>query len=240
MMKNSTIELERSNMLAIIGAMDEEVNAILLKMENTRNESIGPVNFYHGTLNNKEVILFKSGIGLSMASMSTSLCLSHYDIHGVINIGTAGGLKENQNVLDIVVSDKITYHDFDITPFGNSRDFSSKNRYVFSSSTDYVNLFKTLLHKHPVWIGPMVSGNQFIHSEEQIATITNYFPEALAVEMEGAAIAHVCNAFDCPFIVIRSISDLVKNPKNNMTFDEYLLKASERSAQFCFDFVKLT
>jgi adenosylhomocysteine nucleosidase len=240
MMKNSTIELERCNMLAIIGAMDEEVNAIKSLMVNIQIENIGPIVFYHGRLNDKEIILFKSGIGLSMASMSTSLCLSHYKIDGVINIGTAGGLKDNQNVLDIVVSDKITYHDFDITPFGNTRDFSSNNRYVFTSDSNYIDLFKSLNHKHPVWIGPMVSGNQFIHSEEQIDTIVKFFPEALAVEMEGAAIAHVCNTFNCPFIVIRSISDLVRNPKNNMTFNEYLLKASERSAQFCFDFVKLT
>lgn len=238
-MKNSTIELERCNMLAIIGAMDEEVNAIKHLMINTRIEHIGPLDFIHGKLNEREVVLFKSGIGLSMAAMSTSLCLSHYEISGVINIGTAGGLKENQNVLDIVVSDKITYHDFDITPFGNSRDFSLNNRYVFNSDPYFIERFKSIKHKHPVWVGPIVSGNQFIHSDEQIDIITKYFPEALAVEMEAAAIAHVSSCFECPFIVIRSISDLVRNPKNNMTFDEYLLKASERSAQFCYDFVSL-
>ncbi len=226
-------------MLAIIGAMDEEVNALKALMQNIRTEKIGPIEFILGTLNNKEIVLFKSGIGLSMAAMSTSICLSHYAIQGVINIGTAGGLKDFQNVLDIVVSDKITYHDFDITPFGNTRDFSDNNRYVFSSNETYINAFKSLQQNHPVWIGPMVSGNQFIHSDEQINLIDKLFPEALAAEMEGAAIAHVSTSFNCPFIVIRSISDLVRNPKNNMTFDEYLIKASERSAQFCFEFVAL-
>ncbi len=238
-MKNSTIELERVNMIAIIGAMDEEVSALLNLMDNVRVESIGNVNFYHGTLNSKEVVLFKSGIGLSMAAMSTSICLSHYSIEGVINIGTAGGLKDNQQVLDIVVSDKITYHDFDITPFGNTRDFSNKNRYVFNSNEIFVEKFKSLNKDERVWIGPLVSGNQFIYNDEQINTITKHFPEALAVEMEGAAIAHVCSEFKCPFIVIRSISDLVRNPKNEMTFDEYLHKASERSAKFCFNFMTL-
>ncbi len=238
-MKNSTIELERGNMLAIIGAMDEEVSAIESLMVHTRLERIGPVDFILGKLNDKEVILFKSGIGLSMAAMSTSLCLSHFEISGVINIGTAGGLNKDQNVLDIVVSEKITYHDFDITPFGNSRDFSTNNRFVFNSDTHFIERFKSMEHLHPVWIGPMVSGNQFIHSDAQIDEIIKYFPEALAVEMEGAAIAHVASSFECPFIVIRSISDLVRNPKNNMTFDEYLLKASARSALFCFNFVSL-
>ena len=238
-MKSFIIGLERVSMIAIIGAMDEEVNALLQLMENVRVELIGNVNFYHGILNSKDVVLFKSGVGLSMAAMSTSICLSHYSIDGVINIGTAGGLKDNQNVLDIVVSDKITYHDFDITPFGNTRDFSSNNRYVFKSDESYIQKFKELERNNNVWIGAIVSGNQFIHSNEQVNTITQYFPEALAVEMEGAAIAHVCNEFKIPFIVIRSISDLVKNPKNEMTFDEYLLKASERSAKFCFEFMSL-
>lgn len=226
-------------MIAIIGAMDEEVNALLKLMEDIRVESIGKVNFYHGTLSSKEVVLFKSGIGLSMAAMSTSICLSHYSIDGVVNIGTAGGLKDNQNVLDIVVSDKITYHDLDISPFGNTRDFSSSNRYVFNSNESYIKKFESQNKNNHVWIGPLVSGNQFIYSEKQIDEITYYFPEALAVEMEGAAIAHVCNEFNIPFIVIRSISDLVKNPRNEMTFDEYLLKASERSAKFCYNFMNV-
>lgn len=236
-MKNSTIGLERVNMIAIIGAMDEEVNALLQLMNDVRIETIGSVSFYHGKLNSKDIVLFKSGIGLSMAAMSTSICLSHYSIDGVINIGTAGGLKENQQVLDIVVSDKITYHDFDITPFGNTRDFTSNNRFVFNSNEDYVEKFKKQNKDERVWIGPLVSGNQFIYNENQINTITHHFPEALAVEMEGAAIAHVCSEFKCPFIVIRSISDLVRNPRNEMTFDEYLHKASDRSAKFCFNFM---
>ena len=118
-------------MYAIIGAMDEEVSALRHRMKDVELKSIGPVDFMFGKLSNKEVVLFKSGIGLSMAAMSTSICLSHFEIDAVINIGTAGGLKSEQNVLDIVVSDKITYHDFDITPFGNERNFSTRNRFVF-------------------------------------------------------------------------------------------------------------
>ena len=92
-------------MYAIIGAMDEEVSALRHRMKDVELKSIGPVDFMFGKLSNKEVVLFKSGIGLSMAAMSTSICLSHFEIDAVINIGTAGGLKPEQNVLDIVVSD---------------------------------------------------------------------------------------------------------------------------------------
>lgn len=224
-------------MYALIGAMDEEVAALLHRMQDVEVKSIGPIDFSFGKLGNKEVVLFKSGIGLSMAAMSTSICLSHFKIDAVINIGTAGGLKSYQNVLDIVVSDRITYHDFDITPFGNERNFTNRNRYVFASDLHMIEVFKQLTFEHAVWIGPLVSGNQFIHTNEQLETIEHFFPEAIAVEMEGASIAHVCASFNCPFIVIRSLSDIAHSPKNNLTFDAYLHQASERSASFTEAFV---
>ncbi len=226
-------------MYAIIGAMDEEVSALHHRMQDVEQKTIGPVDFLFGKLGRKEVVLFKSGIGLSMAAMSTSICLSHFKIDAVINIGTAGGLKPEQNVLDIVVSDKITYHDFDITPFGNERNFSNRNRYVFKSDPKMIDVFKQLELDHPVWIGPLVSGNQFIHSDEQLSTIEKYYPEAIAAEMEGAAIAHVCASFNCPFIVIRSLSDIARQAKNDLTFDEYLIQASERSAGFTEAFITM-
>ena len=225
-------------MYAIVGAMDEEVAALLKRMQDVVVKSIGPIDFSFGKLGNKDVVLFKSGIGLSMAAMSTSICLSHFKIDALVNIGTAGGLKEFQNVLDIVVSDKITYHDFDITPFGNERNFTNRNRYVFKSDAQMIEIFKQLNFENAVWIGPIVSGNQFIHSNEQLEVIERFYPEAIAAEMEGASIAHVCASFGCPFIVIRSLSDIARQAQNNLTFDEYLNQASERSASFTEEFVK--
>lgn len=224
-------------MYAIIGAMDEEVFALHHRMKDVERKSIGSVDFLMGRLGNKDVVLFKSGIGLSMAAMSTSICLSHFKVDAVINIGTAGGLKPEQSVLDIVVSDMITYHDFDITPFGNERNFSNRNRFVFKGDQKMIDVFKQLKLDHTVWIGPIVSGNQFIHSKEQLTTIEKHFPEAIAAEMEGAAIAHVCVSFNCPFIVIRSLSDIAHQAHNNLTFDEYLIQASERSADFTEAFI---
>lgn len=223
--------------LAIIGAMDEEIQALLDLMETIETQDIKTVRFYLGTLNSKPVVLFKSGIGLTMAAMSASLCFSHFNVLGVINIGTAGGLSDDLSVLDVVVAEKITYHDIDISAFGVPRSFDSSNRYVFYSDPDYLKSFESMNHTHRLFIGPVVSGHQFISQKKQIDEITQFYPEAIAVEMEGAAIAHVAGEFKLPFIIIRSISDLVHAPKNEMSFDEYLNFASQRSAQACFDFM---
>ena len=50
-----------------------------------------------------------------------------------------------------------------------------------------------------------------------------------AIEMEGAAIAQVCKLDNIPFLVIRSISDK-PNGNNNVTFEQFLEKASKRCA----------
>lgn len=224
-------------MIAIIGAMDEEIQAIYERMQKVEKQSIYQLEVYLGVLNNKEVILFKSGVGLTNAAISTSLVLSHYPIKSVINIGTAGAIHEDVKVLDVVVSTLVTYHDIDISPFGNPRSFSVDNRFVYRADEKLVAMAQKLIEKN-VHVGPIVSGNQFISNAQQVKEIETYYPEALCVEMEAASIAQCCAYFSIPFIILRSISDHVKSHENSIGFSEYLKKASQRSAKFTFDFVE--
>lgn len=217
-------------MIAIIGAMDEEVKALTDRLSNVRIATIAGRQFWEGHLSGQAVVVFQSGIGLAMAAMSLTLASQHFDLSAVINMGTAGGLDASLQVLDVVVADKITYHDFDISAFGNPRDFSEKNRFVFKSDEKLMDAMQRIGPMDHLKIGPLVSGNQFISTEAQYTAIMRHYPEALAVEMEGAAIAHVAHELHLPFLIVRSISDLVVHPRNEMTFDAYLDKASERSA----------
>lgn len=220
-------------MIAIIGAMDEEVAAIQLRMTEVTHRVIAGQPFILGQLGQKAVVLFQSGIGLVNAAMALTLASQHFELSAIINVGTAGGLHEDLRVLDLIAADKLTYHDFDISIFGNPRDFSEANRMVFHADLKLLNLLKTMNQSERLFIGPLVSGNQFIGSSSQVLEIRNHYPEALAVEMEGAALAHVASKLNIPFLVIRSISDLVLHPRNEMTFEAYLTKASERSARLC-------
>ena len=107
-------------MIGIIGAMEEEVAAILELMQVSQTQVNQGYTFYEGTMNEKPVVLVQGGIGKVNAAVSTTLLLSQYDIHFVINIGSAGGLKLNQNVGDVVVSTGVLHHDVDITAFGRT------------------------------------------------------------------------------------------------------------------------
>lgn len=225
-------------MIAIIGAMEEEVSAILSYLENPQTTTIKHIVFHQGTINDKPVVVFQSGIGLVMAAMSLTVCLDHFEITHVINIGTAGGLHPDQKVLDLVIPDRLTYHDFDITPFGNERNFGPKNRFIYTADKSLIEAFKPLISHERVWYGPMVSGNSFVTSSSQLDDILTHYPQAQCVDMEAAALANVSSAVGLPFIIIRSLSDIVAHPDNSMTFNEYLVKASARSAQLCHDFVR--
>lgn len=226
-------------MIAIVGAMDEEVSALLALMEIEKTVTIRKIVFHEGTLNHKPVVVFKSGIGLVMAAMSLTVCLEHYPVTHLINIGTAGGLHPAQHVLDLVIPDRMTYHDFDISAFGNERNFGFKNRFIYHADPSLIDLVKPLLSQERVWYGPMVSGNAFVYTQTQYDEIMAHYPEAQCCEMEGTALANVAAEYGVPFIVIRSLSDIVMHPENSIAFDEYLRKASARSAKLCHDVAAL-
>lgn len=224
-------------MIAIVGAMSEEVSAILSYLEEPKTTTLHMIVFHEGILNTKPVVVFQSGVGLVSAAMSLTVCLDHFNISHIINIGTAGGLHPDQKVLDLVIPDQLTYHDMDITPFGNERNFSPKNRFIFHTDKVLIDRFKPLISHERVWYGPLVSGNQFVSTETQLRSIKDHYPEAMACDMEGTALANVANEFKTPIIILRSLSDIVLHPDNSMSFSEYLDKASQRSAKLCHDFV---
>src|SRR5262249_35435691 len=55
--------------------------------------------------------------------------------------------------------------------------------------------------------GLVISGDQFVASAAAVGALRSLLPDALAVEMEGAAIAQVCHEYDVPCAVVRTISD---------------------------------
>lgn len=222
-------------MIAIIAAMDEELNEIKDLMSSFRIETIRGIDFLIGVLNSKEVLIFKSGVGLTNAAMRASIACDHFDLSEILNIGTAGGIAENVKVLDVIISTRITYHELDLSVFANPRNFSDANQFVYKADERLIAIASALSDN--ALVGPMVSGNQFISKVDQITDIEKYYPEALCADMEAAAIAQVADYFKIPFIILRSISDHVKHLDNHLSFEAYLKKASKRSADFAYKFV---
>ena len=227
-------------MIGIIGAMEEEVAALKELITINKENKILDYTFLIGNVDDKEVVLLQGGIGKVNAAVCTTLLLTNYDIDYVITIGSAGGLKQTQEVGDVVISSGVAFHDFDCTAFGRKMGEIPGMPVIFEADKDLIKKAQNILHKNNIKdsIGLIVSGDQFISKLEQTTNITKYFPEALCGEMEAAAVGQVCYKFNTKFIITRSLSDVFGKGNSSIQFDEYLKKASKASAKMCIELIK--
>ena len=215
-------------MIAVIAAMDSEVSAIVSKM-NAEAKKIQGIEFYEGTLENKDVVVMKSGVGKGNAAMSTTILLEHYPVEQIVNIGTAGGLKENENILDAVLSERVVQHDFDTSPIDGEAGIGL----YYDADPKLLAICEAALKDLDVTVhkGLVASGDQFI-AGEATKNLCDKFPDAMCAEMEAGAIAQVSAHYQVPFVILRSLSDVACKPDSHMDFQEYVILASERSAMF--------
>lgn len=222
-------------MIGIIGAMEEEVAAIKVFMEDIEEKQIHGIQFYIGTLVGKDVCLMQSGVGKVNAAFSTTILLEHFDIDALLNVGSAGGLDFNENVGDVVIGKDVCHHDVDVTAFGRPYGMVPGMPLYYEADEKLVQLTHQVLDDLGIQshIGLIASGDSFIAQEAQVNQIKKHFPEALAAEMEASSIAQVAYLYHKPFIILRSLSDIFGKGNNNIQFDEYLKKAATNSAALC-------
>ncbi|PLK58711.1 5'-methylthioadenosine/S-adenosylhomocysteine nucleosidase [Candidatus Palibaumannia cicadellinicola] len=204
-------------MIGIIGAMEPEV--ILLREQLTQLTIWQQAGcyIYSGCLHGIKVALVQSGIGKVSAALGTTLLLDHFQPTLVINTGSAGSLSPSLVVGDIVVSDEVRYHDVDVTTFGYERGQMAQCPASFNAAPSLVTLAKNITESIGMHAmrGLIISGDAFINGGQALAYIRHNFPQALAVEMEATAIAHICHQFAVPFVVIRAISDVADHISHN-------------------------
>ena len=138
-----------------------------------------------------------------------------------------------------MIADKLAYHDVDVTAFGYEYGQMAQQPLYFESDKKFVSMIQESLSKlDQKWhLGLIATGDSFIAGEDKIKAIKEHFPQVLAVEMEGAAIAQAAHAAGRPFMVIRAMSDTADHAAN-ISFDEFIVEAGERSAQTLMTFLK--
>lgn len=217
----------------IIGAMDEEVKALLDRMDNVEQHTLNTIEYYTGDLGGAVVVVAKSGIGKVNAAFTATMLISKFSPVEVINIGSAGGLQQDQKVGDIVVATELRYHDFDI-----GEDTYSDDRFIFNTNTAGIETILSELAM-PYHTGLIVSGDQFItKGSNSFNNIQLQFDTAIAVEMEASAVAAIAEKFSTPVIILRALSDVTHTEGNELQFEEYLALASANSALICETYLK--
>ena len=226
--------------IAIIAALDEEVESIKKIMVDISVKEIYELQFITGKINEKEVVLVKSGVGKVNAARTTQVLIDNFDIEYVINVGTAGSLNDNIEIGDVVIAEKLVQHDFDVTAAGHEKGYISGIGKYFYSDKSLIEKAKLTIEKmnekFNQYLGIIATGDVFVQEVYIKNTIKEEF-NVDCVEMEGAAIAQVCTLDKVPFIVIRAISDK-PNGNNSIDFETYLQTACERYAKFIDFFIK--
>lgn len=216
----------------IICAMEEEIKELCAHLENSQVKDIGGSEFYTGQIENQEIVLVRAGIGKVQAGVTTALLIVEFGVDCVINSGSAGGIGQGLHVGDLVVSTGAAYHDAMATVFGYEPGQLPQQPRIFTA--DEVLVARVIRAAQTTGLtvkeGLIVTGDQFISSQDQIDQIKDIYPEALSCEMEGAAVAQVAYQYHKPFAIIRAMSD-VGDEEAGQSFDEFIVDAGKRSAK---------
>lgn len=219
--------------IAVIGAMEQEVEALRHALENPQVKTIANSEYTEGTYKGKDVVLLKSGIGKVNAAMSTTILLNEFKPDVVINTGSAGGFDEALEVGAVVISDEVRHHDVDVTIFNYEMGQVPQMPAAFKSDDKLMKVAEDVvseLGEHQFAVGLICSGDSFMNDPQRVATVREHFPQMKAVEMEAAAVAQVCYQFATPFVIIRALSDIA-GKESNISFDEFLPLAAKHSTE---------
>ena len=196
--------------LGIIGAMDVEVATLKERMEHVSVTARASMNYYEGTLEGLPVVVVQCGVGKVNAAMCTQILCDCYGVTHILNTGIAGSLCAELDIADMVVSEDVIHHDFDLRFWGRPvGQVPGMDVTAFPADETLKALALAAaegVNPGHTRTGRIASGDQFICSKEQKQRIIAD-TGALCAEMEGAAIAHTAYRNGIPFVILRAISD---------------------------------
>lgn len=220
--------------LAIISATKEEQDGIIEAMEDELGIDYGTMTWggrtYHtGQFNGLNVVVVLAGIGKVAAAITTTAVIHYFNPLNIVFTGVAGSGDDEVNVGDIIIGDELIQHDMDCSPMFPKYEIPLTGITRFRADKELTAMLMKasceffawdmcdVIHVHDrvkfglklpvVAEGLIATGDVFVDSEEKFGKIKFPFNDVMAIEMEGASIAQVCQAYKVPFAVMRTISD---------------------------------
>lgn len=188
------------------------------------------LRFYSGRIEGMEAVALYSGVCKTNAAIATQILIDTYGCDGVINAGTGGGMDVTIKRFDTVISTESAYWDVsediltEFHPWMDSVFFQADKDLIAAAK-------KAVAEKESVSFGRMITGEAFIEDKYRAEILEKFSP--LSVDMETAAIAHVCYVNRIPFLAVRTITDTAEHSGT----DEFELNC-EKASQISADIVK--
>lgn len=222
--------------LGIVGAMHDELRALLEAMPDETPVRRAGREFWVGHLDGQEVVVVLSRIGKVAAATTATVLLCEFGVSRIVFTGTAGGLAPGVNVGDVVVADALLQHDLDVSPlfpryevplYGRDRFATDAGMSQALADAAQAMLAEAGAGQARVHRGLIVSGDRFVSQRAENDALCARLPEALAVEMEGAALAQVCHDFGVPYAVVRTVSDRADDAAH-VDFNRFVAEVASR------------
>ncbi len=216
-------------MLALVSAMPEEITGVLDALTDVRTLQFGGRQFHTGTLHGIEAVVVFSRWGKVAAAATVTQLLTSYPVSRLVFGGVAGGIGRGLAIGDIVVATELVQHDMDARPLYARYEVPLLGKALFAADPALsgqlaaaANTFLThdlgsrvarqereffKIGAPRVVAGLIASGDKFFASSSDVQELRERMPEVCCVEMEGAAVAQVCDEYAIPFAVVRTISD---------------------------------
>ena len=203
---------KKATQVGIIAAMQSEIDALKAQITDARTVTISGITYLEGELFGSHVVAAQCGIGKVFAAICAQTMILTWQPEMVINIGVAGALSPTLRVGDIAVSRDVVQHDMDASsigiPVGTLCGIRGQDlTYLPAGASITQGLLDAAVRQgRHAEAGTIASGDVFVSDSALKQRIVSRFG-AIACDMEGGAIAHVCCVNETPFCVLRAMSD---------------------------------
>ena len=241
-----------TDMILILGAVPQEITAIVAAMQDARKKALWGIPFWQGHIGGRSVAVAITGIGKVYTGMTTTLFLANLQPRLVLMSGTGARVNRSLRTGDVIVAETLFEHDYGsltrddmvYRPFNSPIDGAEvENRFsppdallaladraIASYQTPEVTA-NDATYRIAAKRGVVSSSDLFGMTGRRIDDLRTGIHTDL-VEMESAPLARICQTFGVPYLVIRAGSNLAQEAPN----DDYLRLspiAAEQAALFC-------
>jgi len=205
--------------IGLICAIPQELAHLHDALVDSRSEEAAHTVFHTGRIDGHDVVLAGSGMGKVNASIVTTLLADRFGCRAIVFTGVAGGLDPRLAIGDIVVADLVVQHDAGVLENERVRTYQPGYAPIINATArlgypaDHELLARVKARLEGISIpgqivyGTVLSGDQYLNCETTRGRLLNELG-GQAIEMEGGAVAQVCEAFGIPWLVVRALSDL--------------------------------
>ncbi len=212
--------------------MHEEIADVIAAMQRLPGYScstIGMRDYHVGDFQEQPCVVVLARIGKVAAAVTAVTLIGQFAVGELIFTGLAGALGAQCHIGDIVIASTLAQHDLDARPFFPRHEVPLLGRVEFATEArlcaELEGAARRFLHTAAgspamrdaaaafgmlapaVHHGLILSGDQFVADAATAADLLARFPQALAVEMEGAAVAQVCHEHGVACAILRTVSD---------------------------------